>query len=138
MLAVVVYLPVAPGAAAVAPAPFELAMVAAAVGVPGVALLGAGLTPSTLGSTRWAVISGVAFAIGAPVAAVTSFVIGGYVMDSFIGDSARFGGPFLRAAVNAAVGVVPLVAAGSALWVVVVRRLGSRPPDSRAAPPTSP
>ena len=133
ILAVLVYLPVALAAAVVAPASFELAMVAAAVGVPGVALLGAGLTPSTLGSTRWAVISGVAFAIGTPVAAVTSLVIGGYVMDSFIGDSARFGGPFLRAGVNAAVGVVPLVVAGAALWVAVVRRLGPRP----APPPTS-
>ena len=43
------------------------------------------------------------------------------------------GGPFLRAGVNAAVGVVPLVVAGAALWVAVVRRLGPRP----APPPTS-
>ena len=97
IVAVLVYLPVALAAAVVAPAPFDLAIVAAAVGVPG-----------------------------------------GYVMDSFIGDSARFGGPFLRAGVNAAVGVVPLVVAAAALWVAVVRRLGPRPAGPRAAPPSSP
>ena len=104
ILAVLVYLPVALVAAAVAPARFELALVAAAVGVPGVALLGAGLTPSTLGSARWAVISGVAFAIGAPVAAVTSLVIGGYVMDSFIGTADGFSAERKRAGEQVALG----------------------------------
>ncbi|MGK2849781.1 MAG: hypothetical protein ACSLFN_02570 [Candidatus Limnocylindrales bacterium] len=122
LLAVLAYAPVAWLAASVAPAPIEAGLGAAAIGVPGVALLGAGLTPSTLGSRAWAAISGLAFAVGAPVAAVTSLVIGGFVLDSFIGDSARFGGPFLRAAVTAATSVVPAVALASLLWVVAVRR----------------
>lgn len=127
LLAVVAYAPVAWLAASVAPAPLEAALGAAAVGVPGVALLGAGLTPSALGSRAWAAIAGLAFAVGAPVAAVTSLVIGGYILDSFIGDSARFGGPFLRASVLAAGSVVPLVGAASALWVIAVRRLSPQP-----------
>ncbi|MEO5884191.1 MAG: hypothetical protein ABIQ58_01570 [Candidatus Limnocylindrales bacterium] len=134
ILAVLVYVPVALVAAAVAPATFEVAFIAATIGLPGVALLGAGLTPSTLGSRVWAVVSGLAFAVGAPVAAVTSLVIGGYVADSFIGDSTRFAGPFLRAAVTAATSVVPLVALASALWVLAVRRLNQRSAGSPRRP----
>lgn len=126
LLAVVAYLPVGWLAATVAPAPIDAALAAAAVGIPGVALLGAGLTPSTLDSRAWAAISGLAFAIGAPVAAVTSLVIAGFVLDSFIGNSARFGGPILRGAVLAATGVVPAVAVASALWVIAVRRFSLR------------
>jgi len=135
LLAVLAYAPVAWLAASVAPAALESALVAAAVGVPGVALLGAGLTPSTLGSRVWAAISGLAFAVGAPVAAVTSLVIGGFVLDSFIGDSARFGGPFLRAAMTASTSVVPAVILASALWVIAVRRF-SLPRTPPSAPPT--
>lgn len=134
LLAVLAYVPVAWLAASLAPAPIEPALAAAAVGVPGVALLGAGLTPSALGSRTWAAISGLAFAVGAPVAAVTSLVIGGFVGDSFIGDSARFGGPFLRAAVTAATGVLPAVALASVLWVVAVRRFSLSPPRPRRDP----
>lgn len=134
LLAVLAYMPVAWLAAIRAPAAIEYALVAAAIGVPGVALLGAGLTPSTLGSRAWAAVSGLAFAVGAPVAAVTSLVIGGYVGDSFIGDSARFGGPFLRAAVTAATGVLPAVAVASVLWVLAVRRFSLPPSPPRPGP----
>lgn len=130
LLAVLAYAPVAWLAASVTPAPIEAALAAAAIGIPGVALLGAGLTPSTLGSRVWAAMSGLAFAVGAPVAAVTSLVIWGFVGDSFIGDSSRFGGPVLRAAVTAATSVLPAVALASLLWVVAVRRLSlPRKPD---------
>lgn len=122
LLAVMAYAPVAWLAATLVPVPSDVALAGAAIGVPGVALLGAGLTPSTLGSSLWAWISGLAFAVGAPVASVTSLVIGGFVVDSFIGESARLGGPFLRAAVSAATDVLPAVAVASVLWVLAVRR----------------
>ena len=51
-----------------------------AIGSPGVALLGAGLAPAALGSKVDAVAVGLAFALGCPVAAVTSIVIGAFVL----------------------------------------------------------
>src|SRR6476619_2526163 len=55
-----------------------IAAVVAIVGLPGVALLGAGLAPTTIGSRIDACVAGIALAIGAPVAAVTSMVITGF------------------------------------------------------------
>ena len=43
---------------------------------PGLALLGAGLAPAAVGSRVDAVAAGIALGIGAPIAAITSIVIG--------------------------------------------------------------
>ena len=58
-------------------------MIAVLSGVAGVALLGAGLAPAALGSRIDAAVVGVAIAIGGPVAATASFVIWGWVIDSW-------------------------------------------------------
>ncbi len=126
LLAGIVYLPVGASELALGPLSDELALLALVVGLPGVALLGAGLAPSTLGSRIDAVAAGLAFAIGAPVAAVTSIVIGAFVLSAFAQGGADLAGPILRAGVSAALGVAPLVALSASLWVLSVRRL-SRP-----------
>jgi hypothetical protein len=123
VLAGIVYLPI--GAAALVPGPLvrEGALMALVVGLPGVALLGAGLAPATLGSRIDAVVVGLAFAIGAPVAAVTSIVIGAFLLDVFTAGGTDLAGPILRAGVSGAVGVAPLVGLGAACWVGAVRWL---------------
>jgi hypothetical protein len=124
------------GAAAleVAPLPRELALLALAVGLPGVALLGAGLAPATLDSRIDAVVAGIAFAIGSPVAAVTSIVIGAFVLSAFVKGGADLAGPLLRAGVTTALAIAPLVALGAALWVLAVRRLSRPVPKPADAP----
>ena len=88
-------------------------------------------------------VTGVAFAIGAPVAAVTSLVIGAFVIGVFVPDS-DLAGPILRGGVLAAVAVAPAVAVAAAAWVLAVRRF-ARPPavvvassDPAAADPADP
>src|SRR5687767_3626863 len=109
---------------------------ALAIGLPGIALLGAGLAPAALGSRVDAVVVALALAIGAPVAATTSLVIGGWVLDSWLGDSTLFAAPFLRAGVSAAMQVAPLVALGAAAWVVILRRISPPlPPPPPSTPP---
>jgi hypothetical protein len=123
VLAGVVYLPI--GAAALVQAPLgrEVALTALVVGLPGVALLGAGLAPATLGSRIDAVVVGIAFAIGAPVAAVTSIVIGAFLLDVIIDGPTDLAAPILRGGVSLALGVAPLVGLGAASWTCVVRWL---------------
>src|SRR3954454_15519228 len=101
-----------------------IAAVVAIVGLPGVALLGAGLAPTTIGSRIDAFVAGLALAIGAPVAAVTSMVITGFVVGAVYGHDVTAW--LLRAAVNSAVGIAPLVAIAAAIWVIALRRLGRR------------
>jgi len=127
LLAGILYVPLGAAALTLEPLPHDFALMALAVGLPGVALLGAGLAPATLESRIDAAVAGIAFAIGSPVAAVTSIVIGAFVLSAFAHDQVSLAGPFLRAGVSAALGIAPLVALAAALWVVVVRRLG-RPP----------
>src|SRR5262245_26191951 len=94
---------------------------------PGIALLGAGLAGSTLGSRSGAVVTGIAIAVGVPVAAVTSAIIGAFVtiaLSHGVGDATTVAGQLLRGGVTAAVRISPLIAVGSALWVVLVRRVG--------------
>lgn len=107
----------------------EIRLLVLVIGLPAVALLGAGLAPATIGSRIDAVVAGVALAIGAPVAAVTSILIGALVVDIFAAPNVDLVGPLLRGGVMAAVGVAPLVALASAAWVLAVRRL-SRPPGA--------
>jgi hypothetical protein len=99
----------------------------ALLSLPGLALLGAGLTSAALGS-RWSAASaGLAIAIGSPVAAVTSAMIGAFILVGAWEGGARGGdvaGTLLRAGVTAAVRISPLIALGSAGWVMIVRRFG--------------
>lgn len=103
-----------------------------AIGIPAVMLLGAGLAATACGERIDAVAAAVAFGIGMPVAAVTSLVIAGWVLDGFATGSSDLAGTILRRSVTEAVGAAPFVAAGAGLWVVILRRL-----SGRAAPPAS-
>lgn len=109
-----------------------MAGVIALLTVPGLALLGAGLAPTALGSAIDAVAAGVALAIGAPVAAVTSAVIAIVCTLAIISDGAHTGesvGAVIRFGVLAAARVAPLLVAVVVIWIVGVRRL---------APPAAP
>jgi hypothetical protein len=134
-LAGLLYVPIAIAAAATAAADPSIETMAIAIGLPGVALLGAGLAPAALGSRVDAVVVAIALAIGAPVAAMASLVIGGWVVDSWIGNSELLASPFLRAGVLAAIRVAPLVAAGAASWVLILRRISPPLPEP---PPSTP
>lgn len=134
LLAAVAYVPLAAAAIATSQLPRPVALVILAIGFPGVVLLGAGLAPAALGSKVDAVAVGVAFAIGCPVAAVTSIVIGAFVLGALVPGGPDLAGPILRGGVNAALGIAPLVALIAAGWVIAIRRLdrsrGSRPPTA--------
>jgi hypothetical protein len=137
LLAGILYLPTGAIALVMSPIPMtdEIRLAVLVVGLPAVALLGAGLAPSTIGSRIDAVVAGIAFGIGAPVAAVTSILIGAMVVDLFAAPTIDLVGPLLRGGVMAAIGVAPLVALASAAWVVVTRRLAGGIPDRDAADP---
>ena len=134
LLAAVAYVPLAAAAIATTEAPRYLALLVLVIGAPGVALLGAGLAPAALGSRVDAVAVGVAFALGCPVAAVTSIVIGAFVLGSLVPGEPDLAAPILRAGVRAALGIAPIVALIAAGWVMAIRRLdrtrGSRPPTA--------
>jgi hypothetical protein len=92
---------------------------------PGITLLGAGLAGSALGPRSTAAITGVAIAVGVPVAAVTSAMIGVFVaiaVGNGIGDATAIAGQLLRGGVTAAVRVSPLIVLGSVVWIALVRR----------------
>ncbi len=137
LLAAVAYVPLAAAAIATSQLPHEVALLFLAVGSPGVALLGAGLAPAALGSKVDAVAVGFAFALGCPVAAVTSIVIGALVLGAFVPGGSDMAGSILRAGVSAALGIAPLVGLVAAGWVVAIRWLdrsrGSRPPTASSA-----
>ena len=147
-LAAGIYLPIAVVSALLAATPLvslstelmaasntAFATIAVLSGLLGVALLGAGLAPAALGSKIDAIVVGIALAIGAPVAATASFVIWGWVIDSWLSEQADLAAPFLRAGVTAAMHVAPLVAIGAAAWVILVRRIS--PPLPTPPPSTS-
>ena len=143
-LAAGIYVPIATVAAVLAASPLAalptalvtpIAMIAVLSGVAGVALLGAGLAPAAMGSKIDAVVVGVALAIGAPVAATASFVIWGWVIDSWMAEQADVAAPFLRAGVTAALQVAPLVAIGAAAWVMILRRVSPPLPTPPSTPP---
>jgi hypothetical protein len=124
VVATVVALPVA----IVTPAgPFGAGVILALFSLPGLALLGAALTSAALGSRSSAASAGLAMGVGVPVAAVTSAMIGAFLLVSALpgaGDGAAAAGMLLRAGVTAAVRISPLIALASAAWVLLVRRLG--------------
>jgi len=101
----------------------------ALLSLPGLALLGAGLTSAALGSRSSAASAGLAIGVGSPVAAVTSAMIGAFIVVGLVAGAGRGGdvaGTLLRAGVTAAVGIAPLIVLGSVAWVALVRRVGSR------------
>ena len=104
----------------------DLALIAVIVGTAGLALLGAGLAPTAIGSRGDAVMAGVALAIGAPVAAVTSLFITAFVVGTLAGDDGATSGMVMRGGVIVAARVAPLLILAATAWVVAVRRT-SRP-----------
>lgn len=102
--------------------------------LPGLALLGAGLTPAALGSRMSAASAGLAIGVGAPVAAVASAMLGTFVLTSLVlgmdptptrdamSTAADMAGVVLRDGVTAAARLAPLIVIASMSWVVVVRR----------------
>ena len=137
-LAGVLYVPLGIAAAATYDADPSIETMVIAIGLPGVALLGAGLAPAALGSRVDAFVVGIALAIGAPVAATASLVIGGWVVDSWIGNSALLASPILRAGVSSAIHVAPLVALAAAAWVVILRRISPPLPEPPPSGSTGP
>ena len=97
--------------------------------LPALALLGAGLTSAALGTPPTAASAGLAMGVGVPVAAVSSAMIGAFVLVGLGGaasgqmDGADVAGVLLRAGVTAAVHISPLIAIASVVWVLLVRRL---------------
>jgi hypothetical protein len=94
-------------------------------GLAGVSLLGAGLAPAAVGSGSTGAVVGLALALGVPVAAVTSALIGTWLVGSALDgfdEGGRLAGQVLRSGVSGAVSLAPLIALASATWVVVVRR----------------
>jgi hypothetical protein len=92
---------------------------------PALALLGAGLGPAALGSKVDGVVAGLALAIGAPVAAVTSTAIGSFILAAVLTSSSRAAETFgltVRTGVLEAIRMAPWLAAAAVIWVIAVRR----------------
>ena len=105
--------------------------------LPGLALLGAGLTQAALGSRSSAATAGLAIGIGSPVAAVTSAMIGAFIGVGIARGASVGGdvaGTLLRTGVTEAVRISPLIALGSIVWVALVRRAGREASVASEAP----
>ena len=109
--------------------PVTVPLAIALMAVPALALLGAGLAPSAVGSRIDALAAGIAFAVGAPVAAALSTAIAVFVVVA-TSDLSELTGPavgeVIRMGVVAALRVAPLLAMTAALWVVAIRQLERR------------
>jgi hypothetical protein len=125
-LAGLLWIPVALAATWSSGLPPEFVMLNVVVGSAGVALLGAGLAPAAVGSMVDAVVVGIALAIGAPVAAVTSMVIAGAIVDAALTDVDDLPGTILRRGILSAIAVAPLVVLAVGGWLWSVRRYGRR------------
>ncbi len=125
---VVVATAAAPAAAEAFPdAQVAAGIVIAVFSLPGLALLGAALTPAALGTRTSAASAGLAIGVGVPVAALASAMIGAFIIGELAGEpgeGSEVAGQILRAGVTAAVRISPLIALGSVGWVVLVRWLG--------------
>lgn len=132
VLAGAAYVPVAAAVTLVSSLPQPVGLAALLVGLPGVALLGAGLTPAAAGSRLEALFAGAAFAVGIPVAAVTSLLIGAFLVGVFASGEVDLTAPILRTGVSAAAGVAPAIAIVAVLWVALVRRVAPRSPSPAA------
>jgi hypothetical protein len=97
--------------------------------IPALALLGAGLAPTAVGSRIDAVVVGIALAIGAPVAAALSTAIAVFVV-VVVSDFSELTGPavggVVRMGVASAMRVAPLLAVVAILWVITIRALERR------------
>jgi hypothetical protein len=124
-----------PADSRMAPNALLLGLTVALVSLPAIALLGAGLTSAALGTPSSAASAGLAMGVGVPVAAVSSAMIGAFIIAGVIGtshggtgsgqaDGADLAGILLRVGVTAAVRIAPLIALASVAWVLVVRRSG--------------
>lgn len=105
--------------------------------LPGLALLGAALTPAAIGSRTSAATAGLAMGVGVPMAAVASAMIAVWVVVAFLSGVDRAGqlaGMVLRDGVSAAARIAPIVAAAAFVWVVLVRRLAGVAPSDLAPP----
>ena len=104
----------------------------AALTWPGLALLGAALAPTAIGSRIDAIVAGVALGIGAPVAAIASSLISVAIVVGLlshqlgleIGDAL---GTTIRIGVLGAVRFAPLLTVAVLLWLFLLRRLAVRP-----------
>ena len=127
VVATIVALPV--GSTLSGPTPL-VGLMLALFSLPALALLGAGLTSAALGTPSTAASAGLAMGVGVPVAAVSSAMIGAFVLVGLGGaasgqmDGADVAGVLLRVGVTAAVRISPLIAIASIAWVLLVRRLG--------------
>ena len=104
----------------------------AALSWPGLALLGAGLAPAALGSRIDATVAGIALAIGAPIAAITSALIGVAIIASISSTGAGVGealGMTIRLGVLGALRWAPLLVVVVVVWLVVVRQTERRRTD---------
>jgi hypothetical protein len=112
-----------PGAADLPDA--RLIVLVAALSWPGLALLGAGLAPAVLGSRVDAVVAGIALGIGAPVAAITSTLIGVAIASPLYSKEQTIGGALgltIQLGVLGAMRFAPLVAIAVTIWILVVRQ----------------
>jgi hypothetical protein len=101
----------------------------AALTWPGLALLGAGLAPAATGSRVDAAIAGVALGIGAPLAAIASMLISVAIIAALY-DSNGVGaavGTTIRLGVTGGLRFAPLVALAVIVWLLLVRRITTRP-----------
>ena len=109
--------------------PVTVPLAMALMAVPALALLGAGLAPTAVGSRIDAIAVGFALAVGAPVAAALSTGIAVFVVVA-TSDLSELTGPavgeVIRMGVAAALRVAPLLAMTAALWVVAIRQLERR------------
>jgi hypothetical protein len=99
----------------------------AALSWPGLALLGAALAPSAIGSRSDAVATAIAMGIGAPLAAILSALIAVAIIALVTTTGAQTGaalGLTIRLGVLGAMRWAPLVAVAVAVWLFVVRRRG--------------
>ena len=134
--AAAIFAPVVWAATAISPpeglgAPDGAGIWAVVMSVPALALLGAALTPAALGSRASAASAGLALAVGVPLAAVVSAMIGVYLLVALVkglDPAGMAAGLVLRDGVTAAVLVSPLIAFASMVWVVLVRRWPGRAP----------
>lgn len=109
--------------------PMTVPVAIALMALPALALLGAGLAPTAVGSRVDALVVGVALAIGAPVAAALSTAIAVFLVLA-MSDFDELAGPavgeVIRMGVISALRVAPLLAIVAVLWVIVIRVLERR------------
>lgn len=123
-------------AAITTPGAFEVdlrrVVLVAALSWPGLALLGAGLAPAALGSRIDATVAGIALALGAPIAAIMSTLIGVAIIASISSTGAGVGealGMTIRLGVMGALRWAPLLVIVVVVWLVVVRKTEDRSTD---------